>query len=187
MKNSNLTLKTFLLIIFISAIYRVLPGRIYGFDPQIAICLFAGSLFIKNKKVAFILPIICLFISDLLYFGLHKMGLSSMNGFYDGQWLNYLLMIPLCIFGFLLNLQKIKRSIFAILAAPTFYFLTSNFFVWLGNGGYQRPKTWAGLMQCLIDGVPFYKYSIISTIIFSMIIFGIYFINYKPKLISNSI
>ena len=37
-----------IIMIVTSALYRVLPGRPFGFAPQIAIALFSGSLFVKN-------------------------------------------------------------------------------------------------------------------------------------------
>jgi hypothetical protein len=44
--------------------------------------------------------------------------------------------------------------------------------VWMGNGGYQRPKTAMGLLQAYVDGLPFYANSIIATIVFGSILFG---------------
>ena len=46
------------IMIATSALYRVMPGRPYGFAPQIAIALFGGSLFSKQKQYAFLLPIL---------------------------------------------------------------------------------------------------------------------------------
>jgi len=50
------------IMIATSALYRVMPGRPYGFAPQIAIALFGGSLFSKHKQYAFLLPILSMFI-----------------------------------------------------------------------------------------------------------------------------
>ena len=58
------------IMIITSAFYRVLPGRPYGFAPQIAIALFGGSLFVRQKQFAFLLPIVSMFISDVLYLSL---------------------------------------------------------------------------------------------------------------------
>lgn len=174
-----------ILIVFISSIYRIIPGRPFGFDMQIALSIFAGSLFINNKKNAFLIPILGLFISDLLYYILFKNGLSNMNGFYEGQWINYLLFGIMPIVGFYINYKKITQFIIIVLSAPSFYFLFSNFFVWIGGGGYQRPKTWQGFMQCLQDGLPFYKNSLIGTLIFSIILFGIFHLINKPSAALN--
>ena len=185
MKKKYVPLLMLLFIVFISSIYRIIPGRPYGFDLQIALSIFAGSLFINNKKNAFLIPILGLFISDLMYYILFKNGFTKMNGFYEGQWINYVLMGLIPIFGFYINHKKITNFIIIILSAPTFYFLFSNFFVWIGGGGYQRPKTFYGLIQCLQDGIPFYKNSLIGTCIFSIILFGIYHFIKKPATALN--
>ena len=70
------------IMIATSALYRVLPGRPYGFAPQIAIALFGGSLFASRKQYAFLLPILSMFISDVLYQVLFYYHLSPMQGFY---------------------------------------------------------------------------------------------------------
>ena len=49
---------TIALVIMIatSALYRIMPGRPFGFAPQIAIALFGGSLFATKKQYSFLLP-----------------------------------------------------------------------------------------------------------------------------------
>jgi hypothetical protein len=78
-----------IIMIVTTALYRVLPGRPFGFAPQIAIALFSGSLFVKNKHFAFLLPLVSMFLSDLMYQILYVNFLSPIQGFYDGQWQNY--------------------------------------------------------------------------------------------------
>ena len=61
MKLNKQIIVAILIMIATSALYRVLPGRPYGFAPQIAIALFGGSLFASKKQFAFILPILSMF------------------------------------------------------------------------------------------------------------------------------
>src|SRR5476649_2264772 len=89
------------LMVLVSALYRVMPNRPWGFAPQWAIAIFSGALFVKNKKIAFALPLLSMFISDLLYQVLYINGLTVISGFYGGQWLNYLLFTSLTVYGFL--------------------------------------------------------------------------------------
>jgi hypothetical protein len=56
------------------------------------------------------------------------------------------------------------------------YFLLSNFAVWLGGGGFQRPKTFSGLMLCYEDALPFLRSSMGYTVLFSALLFGSYFL-----------
>ena len=165
---------TIALVIMIatSALYRVMPGRPLGFAPQIAIALFSGSLFASNKKYSFLLPILSIFISDLIYQALYVNGLSSIQGFYAGQLENYILIAATTVFGFGLQNSKPSKFMLAFLSAPTAYFLVSNFLVWAQGGGYHHAFTATGFIQTMADGLPFYPYSVVSTIVFGAVLFG---------------
>ncbi|TAH07644.1 MAG: hypothetical protein EAZ12_08530 [Sphingobacteriia bacterium] len=171
--NKNLIV-ALVLMILASALYRIIPGRSLGFAPQMAIAIFAGSLLSNNKKIAFLLPLISMLISDGLYQLLYLNGMSTIPGFYHGQWINYLLFISLTCFGFFVKTNNILSIAAASLAAPTAFFVVSNFMVWIGGGGLHRPKTMEGLMQCFADGIPFYQGSVMATAIFAAIFFGTY-------------
>ena len=161
-----------IIMIVTSALYRVLPGRPFGFAPQIAIALFSGSLFVKNKHFAFLLPIISMFLSDVLYQILYVNHLTPIQGLYDGQWQNYLLIAATAIFGFGLQTNNLSKFAGNFIAAPTAYFLVSNFMVWASFGGYHRPMTASGFLQTMVDGLPFYGYSVAGTFVFGAVMFG---------------
>ena len=172
--NRNI-LYTFLALIAVAAIYRVVPGRPYGFAPQIAMALFAGAI-VKDRKMAFALPVLSMFLSDALFELLYQAGVSPMWGFYEGQFTNYILFASLTVIGFFIRKINVGYVAAASLAAPTVYFLISNFMVWISGGGYQRPKTFDGLMMCFADGLPFYKNSIAGTLFFAALFFGGYYL-----------
>lgn len=176
MKLNRSLIISLVLTVFLSAIYRAMPNRPWGFAPQFAIALFAGALFVKDKKWAFIIPLVSMFLSDLLYQALYVNGLTEIQGFYTGQWKNYLLFTSLTMFGFLLKKGKPFQVLAASLATPTTFFLVSNFMVWSGGGGLNRPKTVEGLIQCYADAIPFYGNSLIATVVFSAILFGGYYL-----------
>jgi hypothetical protein len=172
---------SFILLIVIASLYRIMPGRPYGFAPQIAMAIFGGAI-IKDKKLAFLLPLLAMFVSDCLYQLLYINGVGTMYGFYEGQVLNYILFGGLTVFGFFIKKLNVKRIAIASVAAPTAYFLASNFFVWASSSplaGLGRPKTFAGLMMCYADGLPFYPWSVASTFVFSAILFGSYYLMTK--------
>src|SRR5450631_2968743 len=167
----------FILLIIVASLYRIMPGRQPGFAPQIAMAIFGGAI-IKNKKFAFLLPLLSMFISDSLYEILYRYGVGNMKGFYEGQVTNYILFGLMTFFGFFIRNFNLGRIAFASLAAPTVYFLISNFMIWASNSplaGLGRPKTFNGLLLCYGDGVPFYAWSIAGTLIFSAILFGSYY------------
>ena len=176
MNSSKNIVWSFLILVIIAALYRIIPGRPFGFAPQWAMSVFAGAV-IKDKKWAFIIPVLSMFISDLLYQILYIGGVTNMQGFYEGQWQNYLLFTLLVFVGFAIKKLNVLQITVASVAAPTIYFLVSNFLVWASNGttrGLDRPKTFNGLMFCYADGIPFYRTSILATLIFSAILFGSY-------------
>ena len=174
MKISRSIIAPLVLTILASALYRIMPNRPMGFAPQIAIALFSGAIFMNNKKWAFAMPLISMFISDLFFEVLYINHLTDYQGFYSGQWLNYILIAGLAAFGFLIQTKKVVSIALAFLAGPTTYFILSNFSVWAFGGGWNRPKTFPGLMQCYVDGVPFYSNSLLATCIFGAVLFGAY-------------
>ncbi len=182
MKLNRSLVISLVLTVFLSAVYRAMPNRPWGFAPQFAIALFAGALFVKDKKWAFIIPLVSMFLSDLLYQALYINGLTEIQGFYTGQWKNYLLFTSLTFFGFFLKNGKPVQVLAASMASPTTFFLVSNFMVWSGGGGLNRPKTFEGLLQCYADAIPFYGNSLIATVVFSAILFGGYYLLYQNKI-----
>ena len=90
MKITKQVVVSFILLVIIAALYRVMPDRPYGFAPQIAMAIFGGAI-IKDKKLSFLLPLLSMFISDALYEILYRNGIGTMCGFYEGQVTNYIL------------------------------------------------------------------------------------------------
>lgn len=178
MKITKQVVVSFILLVIIAALYRVMPDRPYGFAPQIAMAIFGGAI-IKDKKLSFLLPLLSMFISDALYEVLYRNGVGNMRGFYEGQLTNYILFASMTVFGFLIRKINVLKVIAASVAAPTAFFLLSNFFVWFSSSpdaGWSRPKTFDGLLMCYNDGLPFYPWSVASTLIFSAILFGSYYL-----------
>ncbi len=174
MKANRSTIFAFVLLVLAASLYRIWPDRPFGFAPQWAMAIFAGAV-IKDRRLAFLLPIASMFISDALYQLLFVNGQSSIWGIYEGQLTNYLLFAGLVFFGILIRRINWLKIIAASLAAPSAFFLLSNLLVWTAGAGFSRPQTFSGLLQCYADGVPFYQMSLVSTLIFSVILFGVYF------------
>ena len=156
-----------------------------GFAPQIAMALFAGSIS-KDKRFAFLFPILSLLISDLVYQILYIQGLSTIKGFYSGQWQNYLLIASITIIGFFINKNKIGQIFIGSLAGAAYFFLISNFMVWIGGGwdinNQPYPRSFSGLMLCYTEALPFFKWSLLSTLVFNGIFFGSFYLLGKSVL-----
>ncbi len=181
MKSNRSIIWSLILLIVVASLYRVSPGRPYGFAPQFSMAIFGGAVFIKDKKWAFALPLLSMFISDALYEVLYHFGITPLQGFYEGQWETYLLFALLTTLGFLIKKMNVVNVLLVSLAAPTVYFIVSNFLVWEGGGGWARPKTFAGLLMCYNDGLIFYRNSLCAGLVFSLILFGGYFLVTKER------
>ncbi len=171
MKQNRSVLVAFGLLILAASLYRVWPDRPFGFAPQWAMAIFGGAV-IKDKRLAFLFPLLSIFISDTIYQLMFQNGATQIWGFYEGQWSNYVLFGLLTVFGLMIMKISWIKIIAASLSAPSVYFLISNFLVWIGGGGYHRPT----LMGAYIDGIPFYQMSLMATLIFSGVLFGTYFL-----------
>lgn len=182
MKIEKSVLLSFILLLVVASLYRIMPGRPAGFAPQIAMALFAGSI-VKDKKFSFILPLLSMLVSDLLYEALYQANLSGLQGFYKGQWINYILIATVTIIGFGISRNNIIKIIAGSLAGATFFFIASNFAVWIGGGlalnNLPYPKTFDGLMNCYVSALPFYQMSIYSTLFFSGVLFGGFYLLHK--------
>lgn len=176
MKLNKTNIIYLLVLIAAASLYRAFDNRMWGFAPQIAMALFGGMAIRNNKSMAFGLPLFSLFISDVLYEVLYTKGLTSLRGFYDGQIVNYLIMASVVLVGFLFSKVNIRNIIVGSLIAPVYFFLASNFAVWLGIGGVMYEKSWAGLMTCYEQALPFFKGSVLATFFFSAIFFGVYYL-----------
>jgi uncharacterized membrane protein YhhN len=185
MKLNKSLLVSFGLLILAASLYRAWPDRPYGFAPQMAMALFGGAM-IKDKRLAFLLPLISMFISDVLYQVLYTNGLTEIKGFYGGQWVNYILIASITLFGFLLKKITALRVFAFSISGSIIFFLLSNFSVWAGGGGFGRPKTFDGLMMCYYDGLAFLRdYGLVKgfygnlffgDLFFCTLLFGSYYV-----------
>jgi hypothetical protein len=133
------------ILIGIAILSRLIPHP-PNFTPITAIALFS-TIHFKNKILTYLIPIIGLFISDLI------LGLSMVNLFV------YLSFIVITFIGF--KFQKINN--YSILLSSTTFFIVSNFGVWIL--GY--PKTIEGLILCYYMALPFFIYTIMGDLFYS--------------------
>jgi len=157
------------LIAALSRIIRVSPN----FAPIGALALF-GAAYFSRKSLALIVPLISLWISDLV---LNNTVYSSHVGhivwFTDGFYWVYGSFILISLTGFLL-LKKVKplNMISANLLAAILFFVVTNFGAWAGSTIY--PQTFSGLMTCYVAGIPFFWNTLAGDLFYSAILFGVF-------------
>lgn len=151
------------ILVFITLFTLILLSRwvshLWNFTLVGGALLFAGSYF-KDKKISVALMLSALLVSDLII------------GFHDQMpsvYFSYLIIVGL---GFLLakNTNHFKILGFSFLGSFLFYAIT-NFAVWLQGALY--PITFAGLIDCYVMAIPFYKNQLISDIVSSLAIFEV--------------
>lgn len=136
-----------------------------GFSPVLAIALFSGFV-IRKKEWLFFFSLTSLFISDLAIELLYQNGLFDYAGVYGGQWKNYLLLLSTTFIGYLFQARSVKSIFIGAFTGTTLFFLLSNGLVWLYSSEAVYSKDAVGLFTSYVAGLPFYKNSLLSTLVF---------------------
>ena len=156
-----------LLLIMAGAAFRVLPHP-DNFAPVAAIALFSGV--VLSPGLALTIPLLIMMASDLLL-GLHSLFLWAWSSFF---------LVSLLGVGIRKN-PRLGLIFAGSLAGSLIYFVVTNLGVFFVDNLY--PKTWAGLYECFVMALPFFRNSILSDLFFTSCLFGIFAIvkNYSLK------
>ena|SRR5688572_8480010 len=144
-----------------------------GFSPFIAIALFSGFM-VKEKNMSFLLPLLALLASDAIIHVLYLNKQFDFAGFYPGMWKNYLLLLVSTLMGWGLKGRSFTTIAIGAVASPTLYFLASNFMVWQATSEVVYANNFAGLMTCYEAALPFYRNSLVATVLFLPVILLLY-------------
>jgi len=144
----------FLALTIIGVGYRFLWRDIPNLEPITLVCLLAGTYLGREK---FLIPIITMFVTDLFF------GINAISIFVYSSFLVTVLLGK--------NIQSPWQSMLRGFYASTFFFLWTNFGVWLLFNMY--PKNFAGLTECFIAGIPFYRNTLISAVVIVGIVYSV--------------
>lgn len=159
------------LVIWVTALSRLLPHP-WNFTPVTAMALFGGA-YLGDRKLALIVTLVALWISDLLLNNLvyHTFFDSFAWTYPDAIW-TYVAFAMVVLLGSVI-LQE-KRTIWRVgacgVASSTLFFLISNFGVWAS--GQLYPPTGSGLIACYIAGLPFYANNAMGDLFYCGVLFG---------------
>ena len=131
-----------------------------------AVGLFLGS-YSKKNNLFFLIPIAIMLVSDFFLFSIKEISFPGIV-----VYISILAYIP--IGSLLIKKIKIKNVVGGCLSGATFFFLVTNFFVWLQPDYINLAKTSSSLMACYYDGLEFYRNSICGDLMWSTAIFGLY-------------
>jgi hypothetical protein len=143
-------------IILFLAFSRLIPHA-PNFTPLGAMALLAGAC-VKDLRLSLLIPLLAMLLSDAML-GFH----SSMIFVYGA--------IALIVVGshyWLRCLSLVSISLAAIFSALAFFLIT-NFGAWLSHDMYAHSAS--GLAQAYVAGIPFFKNTLLSNILFTAISF----------------
>lgn len=152
--------------VLFAAISRLLP-HIPNFTPVAAMALFGGA-HLKNKKLAFIIPLVAMFTSDLI------MELISSNGFHNTFIYVYISFIITSYIGILCS-RNIKpiNIVTASFASSLLFFIITNFGVWASTGMLNGIN---GLSTTYVLGIPFFGQTLTGDLFYNIILFGSFYL-----------
>ena len=129
-----------------------------NFTPVLALVLFGGVYL--DKKYAMFFPIFLMMATDVM------LGTHSVMFFTWGS-----LFLISAVGLWLRNKKSAKNVVASSLVSAFAFFVITNFGVWLS--GYY-PLTLKGLSTCFMLAIPFFRATLLSTVGYSIVFFGVY-------------
>ena len=151
------------LIIVLATLTRFIP-HLPNFSPVYGALLFGGANLKKRDSIWF--SAVTLGAGDI---ALTKFIYHLNVGW--GELIQMAAFVSIATVGWILQRRfSVGRLAFACLAAPTAFYLISDFGVWVGLNSY--PHTWRGLVECYVAAIPFQGRITVSTVLYAAILFG---------------
>ncbi|MEQ8208859.1 MAG: DUF6580 family putative transport protein [Lacipirellulaceae bacterium] len=135
----------------------------WNFTPLAAVAMMGGYYF-RSLLPALLLPLGVLAVSDLTLLAHNSLAV---------QLSVYLAVCVPWMFGRSLRNKENYRTLFALgggVASSLAFFVVTNLAVWAAHNYY--PHTWAGLVECYVAAVPFFRTMLAGDIFYVSILFG---------------
>lgn len=147
-------------IILVAALSRLIPHELYNFTPILAMALFGGAM-LKNRVLSYTIPLAAMLASDIFL------------GFHSTMPFVYAAILGAALLGRMIIKRTSAGNVLAgSLLAAVLFFVVSNFGHWLMTPMYT--KTLDGLVLCYTNAIPFFRMTLVSTLVFSATFFGVY-------------
>ena len=171
MNKINLTYFSIILLIFFASVTRIIP-HMPNFTPIGAMALFGGA-YLKNKYHAFLIPILSLWLSDVIINNFILSYYNDFTWFYPGFLWQYFSFAVIILIGYLfLNKISFKSVFVTTIASSLIFFIITNFGVWISGSMYSMDLN--GFVLCFIAALPFYKGTVLGFIVYSSFLFGVF-------------
>jgi hypothetical protein len=157
-------------LIFLAIICRVATNKmeLWNFNAIGASALF-GGIVIRNKRLAYILPLLTLFLTDIFF-----QLFTSIQGFYGAQMIFvYGATLLITFIGTLIKKANVTNILLASIGTGVLFFLITNFGVWMLSNMY--PHTASGLIACYAAGLPFYRNDLFGSFALNTVMGNVFF------------
>lgn len=166
-----------LLIIIVIAAIRVFNNSnpqmnaLANYSPLAAMSLF-GSAYFKGTIKPLLFPLITILISDVILFSTEYKDYG--NGFlYDGwMWVYGAFLLIAITAKLIIKKVNVQNVAIAIVSAVLIHWIVTDLGVWIGSTTYAQ--TFGGFMECLNAAIPFELRLLTATIVYSIIMFGVF-------------
>ncbi|HEY0983357.1 MULTISPECIES: DUF6580 family putative transport protein [unclassified Schlesneria] len=142
----------------------------WNFSPLMAVCLYSGA-YMNDRRSRFGLPLLALLGSDLAIWA--ATGQFSW-AFPSDRWCAYLCNVIAVVMGAGLNrqtgLSRVASAVRQGVFAEVLFYVVTNFAYFYTQT--TPPHTAAGLMACYVAALPYVKYSLLSTLFYSAVLFS---------------
>ena len=171
MKKINLTYIGVIALILFASFTRIIP-HMPNFTPIGAMALFGGA-YLSNKYYAFIIPILSLWLSDIIINNFILNYYDQFTWFYPGFIWQYASFGIIILMGyFLLKKITLKKVLMTSIGSSLIFFVITNFGVWASDSMY--PLNVNGLISCFVLAIPFYKGTLLGFLFYSSFLFGVF-------------
>lgn len=154
------TLNTLLAICLVLIVVSLrLAPHPANFAPVAAVAIFGGA--VLPRRLGILVPLAAMMISDAII-GLHPLipltwGFYALTALVSSHWLRK---------------NNIFRGAFLTVSSSVGFFIVTNFGVWVTSGMYAH--SWAGIVRCYTLALPFFRNTLLSDVIYTGAIFGLY-------------
>ena len=147
------------------AIFLVILGigsRLAAHTPQftaiLAVAMFGGMYL--SRRQALIVPVALMIVTDVIL------------GFHDTMVFTWGSMLAVSAIGLWLKERKSFVNVLCgSMVSSLLFFLVTNFGAWVSP---MYPHTWAGLQECYILAIPFFRSTLVSTVAYSLVLYAAY-------------
>ncbi len=137
-----------------------------NFTPVGAVSLFGGAYF-TDKKKAYLVPLLMLFVSDL---GINYLYFHKFVWFYSGSIWIYVSFAAMVYIGTKLPKINVANVVLASFAAVVVHWLLTDINPWLYGNLYAKSSI--GYFQSLFAAIPFERSLMLGNLIYGFILFG---------------